>query len=50
MRQIGGDPPMIMLIPILTLTLGCVVFGIDASLTSGLAETAAQSLYDGWRQ
>ncbi|MEM8878535.1 MAG: monovalent cation/H+ antiporter subunit D family protein [Pseudomonadota bacterium] len=50
MRQIGGDPPMVMLVPILLLTLGCVVFGIDASLTSGLAETAAQSLFAGWRQ
>ncbi len=47
--QAASDPPISMLIPALVLAGATVYFGIDASLTAGLAERAAQTLLEGMK-
>ncbi len=41
------EPPPIMLVPIIILALATVYFGIDTTLTAGIASEAAQGLLEG---
>ncbi len=41
------DPPLSMLVPMIVLTAACVFFGLDASLTAGIAGQAAAALFGG---
>ncbi|MCB1472166.1 MAG: monovalent cation/H+ antiporter subunit D family protein [Rhodobiaceae bacterium] len=43
------DPPLLMLVPTIILAAACVFFGVDASLTAGLAEGAANVLFGGYQ-
>jgi multicomponent Na+:H+ antiporter subunit D len=47
--EAASDPPNSMLIPTLILAGATVYFGIDATLTAGLAERAAQTLLEGMK-
>lgn len=42
------DPPLSLLLPTIVLAAACVFFGLDASLTAGLAENAARTLFGGY--
>ncbi|MFN0262843.1 monovalent cation/H+ antiporter subunit D family protein [Tepidamorphus sp. 3E244] len=41
------EAPLSLLIPMVVLAACCVFFGVDASLTAGLAEAAAEALFGG---
>lgn len=43
----AGEAPLSMLVPTWILAAACVVFGLDADLTAGLAARAAEVLYAG---
>ena len=41
------EAPLSLLLPTVALAAACVFFGVDASLTAGLAEAAANALFGG---
>lgn len=43
-----GEAPLALLVPMVILAACCIFFGIDASVTAGLAETAANVLFGGY--
>ncbi len=47
--QNASDPPASMLIPLLALAVATVWFGLDASMTAGIANQIAESLLGGMR-
>jgi multicomponent Na+:H+ antiporter subunit D len=43
------DPPLSLLLPTILLAGACIFFGVDATLTSGLADSAARALFGGYQ-
>ena len=43
------DAPLSLLVPMMVLSAACIFFGVDGSLTAGLAEAAATVLFGGYQ-